>query len=194
MKIPRRLVELINHRSLLVYSCVATAAALTGCGGQNSTNSASSDTSNTTTASTTASDSNATTNTAADKPSGKPFRVAYNQWIGLVGVFIAKDKGYFKDAGLDVDFKQFSGPADGVPPLIAGQLDAALTTADTPILLGKRAGDNSLSNVYITDTSNGADGIVAQKGIASIKDLKGKTVAATKGQVNEFLLLKGLQA
>lgn len=131
---------------------------------------------------------------AKEKMSGQPFTVAYNQWIGFSGVFLAKDKGFFKEAGLDVQLKPFNGPADGVPPLIAGQLDAAMTTADTPILLSKESGENALRNVMAIDVSNGADGIVAQKGIKSVRDLKGKTVAATKGQINEFLLLKALQS
>ncbi len=139
----------------------------------------------------------AVTNTASvpeEKLSGKPFTVGYNQWIGLVGVFLAKEKGFFKDAGLDVQMKQFAGPADGIAPLIGGQLDATLTTADTALLLSKEASDNTLHNVFIIDTSNGADAIIAQKGIKSLKDLKGKTVGATKGQCNELLLQKGLQS
>lgn len=130
----------------------------------------------------------------ASPGASKPFTVAYNQWIGLSGVFLAKDKGYFQQAGLNVELKQFSGPADGVPPLMTGQLDGAFTTADTPILLDKGAGDGALKDVWIVDTSDGADGIVAQSAIADVKGLKGQTVAATKGQVNEFLLLKALQA
>lgn len=123
----------------------------------------------------------------------KPFVVAYNQWIGLVGVFLAKDKGYFDKQGVNVQLKQFSGPADGVPLLVTGQLDGALTTADTPILLSKGPNADSLKDVWITDTSDGADGIVADKSIASVKDLNGKNVAATRGQVNEFLLLTALK-
>lgn len=133
------------------------------------------------------------TNTATATVSDKPFRVAFNQWIGFTGVMLAREKGYFKGAGLNVDWKEFSGPADGMAPLIAGQLDAALTTADTPILLSRDSNSNPLMNVYAIDNSRGADGIVAQKGIATVADLKGKTVAATKGQINEFLLLKALE-
>ncbi len=137
----------------------------------------------------------ATTNTATTSSavSSQPFRVAFNQWIGFSGVMLARDKGYFKDAGLNVEWKEFSGPADGVPPLLSGQLEAALTTADTPILLSRENSDTSLQNVYAIDTSNGADGIVAAKGIANLSALQGKTIAATKGQVNEFLLLKALE-
>jgi len=145
------------------------------------------------------SDNSASTSTVAsatteEKLSGKPFQIGYNQWIGSVGVFLAKEKGYFKDAGLDVQMKQFAGPADSVPPLIGGQLDAALTTADTAILLSQQANQNPVKNVFITDTSAGADAVVAQGNIKTLKDLKGKTVAATKGQCNELLLLKGLRS
>lgn len=161
--------------------------ALAGCGPSGGGNTAAS----TSEASSTA--SSAVAGASGEKLSGKPFVVGYNQWIGLTGVFLARDKGFFKDAGLDVQLKQFAGPADGVPPLISGQLDGTFTTADTPILLAKEASENTLHNVFIVDTSDGADGIAAQKGINSVRDLKGKTVAATKGQVNEFLLLKALQ-
>jgi NitT/TauT family transport system substrate-binding protein len=122
----------------------------------------------------------------------KPFEVGYNQWIGYVGLFIAIDKGYFKAAGLDVKPVQFSGPADGVTPLIAGHLDCDLTTADTVILLAPQATGNAVTNVYIIDTSNGADGVVALKQFKTIRDLRGQTVAATLGQCNELLLLNAL--
>lgn len=154
--------------------------------------------SNTAPTASTQTDSTSTNTVAAsnaeEKLSGKPFQIGYNQWIGLVGVFLAKEKGWFKDAGLDVQMKQFAGPADSVPPLIGGQLDAALTTADTAILLSQQASENPVKNVFIIDTSAGADAVIAQGDIKSLKDLKGKTVAATKGQCNELLLLKGLRS
>jgi len=131
--------------------------------------------------------------TPAAAPAAKPLTVGYNQWIGYVGLFEAVDKGYFKDAGLDVQPKQFSGPADGVTPLIAKQLDIDLTTADTVVLLQPKATGNPVTNVYVIDTSNGADGVIAQKNFKTVKDLKGQTVAATIGQCNELLLLKALE-
>ena len=182
-----------NGRALLGLMLSLPLAVVAGCGGQ-STQSTAAAGGSAPSSNATASNSAATAaSKASTKLSGKPLRVAYNQWIGHSGIFLAKEKGYFKEAGLDVEFKQFSGPADGVPPLIAGQLDLALTTVDTPILLS-REGQAPLSNVMLIDMSDGADGVVAGKGITSMRDLKGKTVAATQGQVNEFLLRKALQA
>jgi NitT/TauT family transport system substrate-binding protein len=47
--------------------------------------------------------------------------------------------------------------------------------------------------VYLTDTSAGADAILAKKEIADIKGIKGKKVAATLGQCNQLLLDKALE-
>lgn len=130
---------------------------------------------------------------ASGPAASKPFVVAYNQWIGYVPFFAALDNGYFKDAGLDVQTKEFPGPADSVPVLINGQIDVSMTTADTVILLADKAASNPVSVAYIIDTSNGADGVIAQKDIKTVADLKGKMVAATPGQCNELLLLKALE-
>ena len=135
----------------------------------------------------------ATGGAAVTAASGKPFVVSYNQWIGFVGLFAALDKGYFQAAGLNVQPKQFPGPVDSMPLLMTGKIDLALTTADTVILLNQRAGAAASQCVYIIDTSDGADGLIALKDVPNMQALRGKDVAATPGQCNELLLLKALQ-
>jgi NitT/TauT family transport system substrate-binding protein len=122
----------------------------------------------------------------------KPYRVGFNAWIGSIAFFVAQEKGYFKDEGLDVQTKNFSAPGDGLTPLIAGSLDAHLTTADSVITVLDKA-PGQLKVVYLTDTSAGADAIVAKKDIADVKGMKGKKVAATLGQCNQLLLEKALE-
>ena len=121
-----------------------------------------------------------------------PYKVGYNSWIGYISLFIAKEKGFFKDEGLDLQMQSFSSPGDGLAPLLAGQLDAHFTTADSVVTALDKA-PGRLSIVYLTDTSAGADAILAKAEIASPADLKGKTVAATAGQCNELLLRKALE-
>jgi NitT/TauT family transport system substrate-binding protein len=77
-------------------------------------------------------------------------------------------------------------------PLLAGSLDAVLSTADSVITVLDKA-PGQLKVVYLTDTSSGADAILAKKEIASVKGLKGKKVAATLGQCNHLLLQKALE-
>jgi len=122
----------------------------------------------------------------------KPFKVGYNAWIGSIAFFVANEKGYFKDEGLDVQTKSFSSPGDTLLPLMNGDLDTALTTADTVLTVLDKA-PGQIKVVYLTDTSAGADAIIAKKDIASIKAMKGRKVAATLGQCNQLLLEKALE-
>jgi NitT/TauT family transport system substrate-binding protein len=118
--------------------------------------------------------------------------VGHDSWVGYSGVFIAADLGYFKDAGLDVKLKPFSNPGDTLPALVAGQLDIGLTTLQNLAVLNGN-GNTDVVAIALVDSSNGADAVVAKKQYASIKDLKGKKVALTLGEVNHFLFLNGLK-
>jgi NitT/TauT family transport system substrate-binding protein len=122
----------------------------------------------------------------------KPYKVGYNAWIGSIAFFVAKEKGFFKDEGLDVQTKIFSSPGDGLSPLLSGDLDLVLSTADSVLTVADKA-PGRLKIVYLTDTSAGADAILAKKEIADVKGLKGKRVAATLGQCNQLLLDKALE-
>jgi len=125
-------------------------------------------------------------------PPLKPYKVGYNAWIGSIAFFVAEQKGFFKDEGLDLQKKSFSSPGDPLKPLLSGDLDAALSTADSVLTVVDKA-PGQLKVVYLTDTSAGADAILAKKSINSVKDLKGKKVAATLGQCNQLLLDKALE-
>jgi NitT/TauT family transport system substrate-binding protein len=122
----------------------------------------------------------------------KPYRVGYNAWIGSIAFFVADKKGFFKDEGLDLQTKSFSSPGDGLKPLLTGDLDAVLSTADTVLTVADKA-PGQLKIVWLTDTSSGADAILAKKEITTVAGLKGKKVAATLGQCNQLLLDKALE-
>ena len=125
-------------------------------------------------------------------PPLKPYKVAYNAWIGSIAFFVAQQEGFFRDEGLDVQAKSFSSPGDGLKPLLGGELDAALSTADSVLTVLDKA-PGQLKVVYLTDTSAGADAILAKKDITGIQAMKGKRVAATLGQCNQLLLDKALE-
>jgi NitT/TauT family transport system substrate-binding protein len=125
---------------------------------------------------------------------GVTLRVSYNLWVGSAGMYIAEQKGYFKDAGLDVKLVEFTSPTESTQALLNGNVDIASTTFDTAVMV--KSNENSgqdLKFFHMTDQSYGADGIVAKSGITSVADLKGKTVAVTIGAVNHFLLSHALQ-
>jgi NitT/TauT family transport system substrate-binding protein len=118
--------------------------------------------------------------------------VGFNAWIGSIAFFVAREKGFFKEEGLDMQGKSFSAPGDGLPPLLTGDLDAVLSTADSVLTVLDKA-PGQLRVVYLTDTSAGADAILAKKDIGGIKAMKGRKVAATLGQCNQLLLEKALE-
>ncbi|MEM9443768.1 MAG: ABC transporter substrate-binding protein [Verrucomicrobiota bacterium] len=121
----------------------------------------------------------------------KKLVVGHDLWIGYSGAFVADAKGFFKEAGLDVEFKQFPGPGDTLPALISGKLDIGLTTLHN-LALASLGQKKPLTSIYLLDTSNGADAIVAKESIKSVKDLKGKKVAATDGEINHMMLIAAL--
>jgi NitT/TauT family transport system substrate-binding protein len=119
-----------------------------------------------------------------------PLKIAYSDWPGWVAWEIGVQKGWFKDAGVDVEFLWF----DYVPSMdayVSGKVDAVCMTNGDALVTGA-TGKPSVG-IIINDFSNGNDMIVAAPGIESIKDLKGKKVGLEEGFVSHLLLLTGLE-
>jgi NitT/TauT family transport system substrate-binding protein len=119
-----------------------------------------------------------------------PLTVGYSDWPGWVAWQVAIDKGWIKDAGLDLTFQWFDYSAS-MDAFSAGKLDANLMTNGDTLVTGAGGGKGIM--VMLTDYSNGNDMIVAKPGIKSLKDLKGKKVGIEVGLVEHLLLLHGLQ-
>jgi len=119
-----------------------------------------------------------------------PLKVGYSDWPGYTAFEIAVQKGWFKDAGVDVEFDWFDyGPS--IDAFSAGKIDADCIVASDA--LGAGAAGSPSKFIAILDYSEGSDMIVGKPGIASIKDLKGQKVAVEFGLVEHFLLLEGLK-
>lgn len=125
--------------------------------------------------------------------SAEVVRVGHDFWVGYAAVFIAEAEGFYDDEGLDVRLVSFPGPGDSLPPLIAGQLDLNLTTLHNIALMSAQQ-DTPIDVLYLLDVSLGADAIVADKSIKTVKDLKGKKIAVTLNEVNHMLLKLALES
>ena len=100
------------------------------------------------------------------------------------------EKGWFKEAGVDVKFEWFDYVGlDGA--FAAGKVDA-VTMTNGDALVTAPGGAKSVM-IMITDYTNGNDMIVAKPGIKSLKELKGKKVGLEVGFVEHLLLLNGLK-
>ncbi len=119
-----------------------------------------------------------------------PLKIAYSDWPGWVAWEVGVQKGWFKEAGVEVEFMWF----DYVPSMdayVAGKADAVCMTNGDALVTGA-TGKPSVG-ILINDFSDGNDMIVAAPGIASIKDLKGKKVGIEEGFVEHLLLKTGLE-
>jgi NitT/TauT family transport system substrate-binding protein len=128
---------------------------------------------------------------AAPTATGSGLKIAYSDWPGWVAWEIAIQKGWFKEAGVDVEFKWF----DYVPSMeafSAGKVDAVCMTNGDALVTGATGGKSV--SIIVNDYSDGNDMIVAKPGIASVAQLKGKTVGVEVGFVDHLLLLHALKS
>jgi len=124
-------------------------------------------------------------------------RAADGPFITGGAFYIARDKGYFKKLGLDIDTRQFADGALAVPSLVSGELDVTFMTAAASLF-------NSVAKgaplTVILDRGNNRPGYaytvlnvtqkLADQGVKSLADvgkLKGKRVAVNAlGSINHF--------
>jgi NitT/TauT family transport system substrate-binding protein len=116
--------------------------------------------------------------------------VGYSDWPGWVAWQVAIDKGWLKEAGLDVNFQWFDYSAS-MDAFSAGKIDADLMTNGDTLVTGAGGGKGIM--IMLTDYSSGNDMIVGEPGIKTLKDLKGKKVGIEVGLVEHLLLLHGLK-
>jgi NitT/TauT family transport system substrate-binding protein len=112
--------------------------------------------------------------------------IAHSTWVGYGPLYIAQDKGFFKKNGVDVDLIVMEDPKERFPTLMADKIQMIASTVDTALLYLKKP--NDFQYIVAIDDSNGGDGIVAVKDIATIAELKGRKVAVNEGSVSEFYL------
>ena len=121
----------------------------------------------------------------------EPLKIGYSDWPGWVAWEVAIENGWFKEAGVDVEFEWFDYVAS-MDAFAAGQLDAVTMTNGDTLVTGAAGAQGVM--IIINDFSNGNDMIVAREGINSVADLKGKTVGVEVGFVGHLLLLNALEA
>ena len=115
-----------------------------------------------------------------------PIRIGYPTWVGFGPIYLAKEKGFFKTQGVDVDIQVIEDTKLGMAALAANRIDMYGVTPNTLLLYVKP--DARFVMVMVGDGSAGGDGIVARKEITSIAALKGKRVAFLEGSVAQFYL------
>jgi NitT/TauT family transport system substrate-binding protein len=113
---------------------------------------------------------------AAATAQDTPVAIGISGWTGFAPLTLAKEAGLFKKHGLDVSIKKIP-QKDRHLAIASGDIQCAATTVETWVVWN--ANGVATTQIFQLDKSYGADGMVVKPGINSIKDLKGKTVAAS---------------
>jgi NitT/TauT family transport system substrate-binding protein len=128
---------------------------------------------------------------AAGAAEAGTMKLGMTTWVGYGPLFLARDLGYFKDKGLDVDLQIVEDHALAMAAEASGELDGDAGTIDET--LQYRTKDFCFKTVYALDDSHGGDGMLTPANVNSIKDLKGMEVGLNEGSVSQFwfnILLK----
>ncbi|MGH3761436.1 ABC transporter substrate-binding protein [Actinophytocola sp.] len=124
-----------------------------------------------------------------DESGGSEERITlgYGAFPGWLPWKVTEEQGIFEENGVNVELKYFESITDGNNAMASGALDANNQTLnDTLSLLSGGAKPHKI--VTISDTSTGADQLIARPGIGSLNDLKGKKIAVEEGIISHYWL------
>jgi NitT/TauT family transport system substrate-binding protein len=102
--------------------------------------------------------------------------IAISGWTGFAPLTLAKEAGIFAKNGIDATIKKIPQASRHLA-IASGDVQCAATTVETWIVWN--ANGVATTELFQLDKSYGADGMVVRNTIPSIKDVKGKTVAAS---------------
>jgi NitT/TauT family transport system substrate-binding protein len=107
---------------------------------------------------------------------GTKVTIGISGWTGFAPLTLAKEAGIYAKNGLDVTIKKIPQASRHLA-IASGDIQCAATTVETWIVWN--ANGVATTQLFQLDKSYGADGMVVRNTIPSIKDMKGKTVAAS---------------
>jgi NitT/TauT family transport system substrate-binding protein len=112
--------------------------------------------------------------------------IGISGWTGFAPLTLASQAGIFKKNGLDVTLRKIP-QKDRHLAIASGDIQCAATTVETWI--SWNANGVATKQIFQLDKSYGADGMATRNDVAAIKDLKGKTVAASAPGTSPYFAL-----
>lgn len=105
--------------------------------------------------------------------------LSLDEWIGWKSLVDAQNLGYYEDEGIDVNIHVINDATQSSNALIKGDLNAAGYTINRTAFLSNKFTEAGVDIVmpFITNYSNGGDGIIAKSSIQSVEDLVDAKIA-----------------
>lgn len=117
--------------------------------------------------------------------------MAFCTWTGYSPMFIAKELGYFEEAGINMDIQVIEDESTYAALITRGSVQFLATAQDPNIKMFANGADSRF--VLTMDASVGADGLVTTAEIETLDDLAGKTLALDKSASSYYFFLTALE-
>ncbi len=117
-------------------------------------------------------------------------RIATNPWPGYEYIHLASKKGFFNDEGLHIQLVRFTSLEDTRRAFELNKVDGMTATLVELMQAHEYGTDGKIA--LVTDYSNGGDMIIARKGINTVADLKGKTIAIEPATLSALFISRSL--
>jgi len=123
----------------------------------------------------------------------EPLKVGYLPITGHGKFFVAKDRGFFDQEGLEVELVEFQNSADGLNAIIAGKLDTGAFGTTAPVAHAAKG-----TRIKIIGGIMGEDASIIAKpeqaaGLSDLKNLRGKKIATVRMASGDAVLRGALK-
>ncbi|MEX6502918.1 ABC transporter substrate-binding protein [Pseudomonas zhanjiangensis] len=111
--------------------------------------------------------------------------IGHTTWVGYGTLYLARDLGYFKEQGLDLQLTTIEEASMYMAAQASGKISGSASTIDEIL---KYRPQFCFKAVAALDDSFGGDGVLVGDQVTSLKELKGQPVAVNEGSVSQFWL------
>jgi len=117
-----------------------------------------------------------------------PLRIGTNVWIGSEPLYLARELGRLDPA--TVELVEYPSASEVLRAYRNQAVDGMVISLDE--LFGLAVDGLEPRIILVVDVSNGADVVVGRRGMKSMRDLTGKSVAVESGALGAFVLSRAL--
>lgn len=102
--------------------------------------------------------------------------------------YVARDRGYFVEQGLDVEIRTYSSGIAGIVEMLGGSVTASSSTAIPVVLHGLARSDFRVVATLASVANDNRLVARGDAGIVAVGDLRGKRIGCLKGGMPQFVL------
>ncbi len=122
----------------------------------------------------------------------EPLRIGLNAWPGYEFLYLAQQKGFYREAGVEVRLVEFNSLSDARRAYERGQIDGLGTTV-IEVLQARSQPGRDLQVVDVVDYSDGADVVLVKPTLTGKESLRGARIGVELGSLGIYVLVRALE-